>query len=465
MFLPVRLTRPRWFVPGAVVTLAVTIPLAAVAAQPDPQAGEDVTTAAEARAAIEGGQAENVILLVGDGLGDSEITVARNYGAGAAGELALDTLPLTGAYTTYSVQEGTRTVPDYVTDSSAAATAWATGVKTYDGAVSVDPVSKESLPTILELASAAGFRTGNVTTAPLTDATPAVLVSHVSDRGCQGPEDAAARCPVETKNAGGLGSIAEQTVEHDVDVLMGGGRDRFKQVNTGGPFAGQTVLEQARALGYDVATTTRGMRDARPGQPFLGLFSPGAQPTEWTGPLAGREPGPVITDCPVNPEHTGVPHLAAMTRKAIALLNAEPSDGSPRPGFFLQVEGASIDKQAHDSNPCAQIGETVMFDRTVQAVLDFASRHPNTLVVVAADHAHTSQIIPTEATSPGRVATLVTADSVLMKLNYATSAGSSQTHTGTQVRIAAQGPQAAGVLGVTDQTDLFDTMARALGVA
>src|ERR1700726_4436417 len=59
----------------------------------------------EVARALDGGRARNVILFLGDGMGDSEITVARNYAVGAAGRLALDTLPLTGAYTTYSLQE------------------------------------------------------------------------------------------------------------------------------------------------------------------------------------------------------------------------------------------------------------------------------------------------------------------------------------------------------------------------
>src|SRR5262245_55946252 len=159
-------------------------------------------------------------------MGDSEITIARNYEVGAAGRLSMDGLPLTGEYTTYAVKQGTTNVPDYVTDSAASGTGWATGHKTYNNAISVDPVTQKPLPTILEAAQKAGYKTGNITTAELTDATPAVLDSHISLRGCQGPADMAT-CPNETKQANGLGSIAEQTVEHDVDVLMGGGKQRF----------------------------------------------------------------------------------------------------------------------------------------------------------------------------------------------------------------------------------------------
>src|SRR5215467_6755185 len=62
--------------------------------------------------AIDSGRAKNVILFLGDGMGDSEITIARNYHVGAAGRLVMDSLPLTGEYTTYAVQKGTSNVPD-----------------------------------------------------------------------------------------------------------------------------------------------------------------------------------------------------------------------------------------------------------------------------------------------------------------------------------------------------------------
>src|SRR6478752_4984546 len=204
---------------GVVVVGALLCSTAAIASRTH----EDRTT--DVRRAVEGGTAKNVIMFLGDGMGDSEITIARNYAVGAAGRLSMDGLPLTGEYTTYAVQRGTSDVPDYVTDSAASGTGWATGHKTYNNAVSVDPVTGSPLPTILEAAQRAGFRTGNVTTAELTDATPAVLDSHISLRGCQGPADMTT-CPNEKKDVGGLGSIAEQTVDTDVDVLMGGGKAR-----------------------------------------------------------------------------------------------------------------------------------------------------------------------------------------------------------------------------------------------
>ena len=278
-----------------------------------------------------------------------------------------------------------------------------------------------------------------------------------------------ATCPTETKAAGGLGSIAEQSVDHNVDVLFGGGRQRFDQVMTGGPFAGMTVVQQAQSQGYTYITDSSGLAGATAGRKYLGLFSASNMDLEWTGPLAAPYPGPAATACTEsNPQRPAtMPHLADMTSKAIELLNTKVK-GDKRKGFFLQVEGASIDKQDHAENPCGQIGETVEFDQAIQVALDFAATNPDTLIIVTADHGHTSQIIdpqtPTDH-SPGAIATLITADGQPMVINYATNLnGRSQSHTGTQVRIAAQGPQAANVVGLTDQTDLFHTMMRALGL-
>lgn len=93
--------------------------------------------------------------------------------------------------------------------------------------------------------------------------------------------------------------------------------------------------------------------------------------------------------------------------------------------MFLQIEGASIDKQDHVERPCEQIGETIALDRAIKVALQFARTHPDTLIVVTADHAHTSQIVPVpsvdDATRPGTLSTLLTkVDQSLMTINYGT---------------------------------------------
>lgn len=411
-----------------------------------------------------GGKAKNVILLIGDGMGESEITIARNYEKGAAGRLALDALPLTGDYTTYAVQEDDPSKPDYVPDSAATGTAWATGEKTSNGRISTTPGTDRDLKTILELAQEAGYKTGDVSTAELTDATPAVLAAQVRDRSCQGPQNMA-ECPQDRKSNGGPGSIAEQEVDEGVDVLLGAGRLRFEQVIDGGPDSGKTVIQSAERQGYRVIGTAQELEMARSGQKLLGLFNAGNMSLEWTGQPAAPEPGTGPQRCQEGRRPDNEPSLAQMTQKSIELLEQRPGKGKAkgRPGFFLQVEGASIDKRDHAFNPCEQIGENVAFDEAVKVALDYQKKNPETLVIVTGDHAHTSQIIPTDATSPGKVSTLITADEAEMKVNYGTEKGI-QTHTGSQIRVAAQGPMAQRVLGLTDQTDLFDTMSAALGV-
>ncbi|HAY0632031.1 TPA: alkaline phosphatase [Serratia marcescens] len=406
---------------------------------------------------------KNVILLIGDGMGDSEITAARNYAEGAGGYFkGIDALPLTGQYTHYSLDKKTHK-PDYVTDSAASATAWATGVKTYNGALGVDVNGKDQ-PTLLEIAKAAGKATGNVSTAELQDATPAALVSHVTSRKCYGPEETSEKCAANALENGGRGSITEQLLKTRADVTLGGGAKSFNQLAKSGEWQGKSLKDQAAAQGYQWVSNADELQAvtlANQQKPLLGLFADGNMPVRWLGPKAsyhGNLDKPAVT-CENNPARTAAtPTLAAMTDKAIALLKDNPN------GFFLQVEGASIDKQDHAANPCGQIGETVDLDEAVQKALAFARADGNTLVIVTADHAHSSQIVAADAKAPGLTQMLTTKDGAPMTLSYGNSEEESQGHTGTQLRVAAYGPHAANVVGLTDQTDLFFTMRDAMGI-
>ena len=405
--------------------------------------------------------AKNIILLIGDGMGDSEITAARNYAEGAGGFFkGIDALPLTGQYTHYSLDKKSGK-PDYVTDSAASATAWSTGVKTYNGALGVDIHDKDHM-TILEMAKAAGLATGDVSTAELQDATPAALISHVISRRCYGPTVTSEKCALNALEKGGKGSITEQLLNARPDVTLGGGAKTFSETATAGEWQGKTLREQAQARGYQLvndAASLAAISTANQDKPLLGLFADGNMPVRWEGPKAslhGNLDKPAVT-CTPNPKRTdSVPTLAAMTEKAIELLSKNEK------GFFLQVEGASIDKQDHAANPCGQIGETVDLDEAVQKALEFARKDGNTLVIVTADHAHASQIIPADTKAPGLSQALTTKDGAVMAMTYGNSEEESMEHTGTQVRIAAYGPHAANVVGLTDQTDLFYTMKAAL---
>ncbi|MGE4432328.1 MAG: alkaline phosphatase [Sphingobium sp.] len=413
------------------------------------------------RALLASGEVRNVILLIGDGMGDSEITLARNYAEGAGGSFkGIDALPFSGQYTHYSLDRTTGK-PNYVTDSAASATAWTTGVKSYNGAIGVD-VTGQPHATLIELAKAAGLATGNVSTAAIQDATPAAQIAHIALRGCQAPTATSKNCPEAAIENGGLGSISEQLLETRPDVTLGGGMAGFQEIARGGRWKGKSLLAQARTRGFQVVESAEALAsvtraDAK--KPLLGLFAPENMPVRWTGPIAsyhGNIDKPAIT-CADNPERgPATPALAAMTRKAIDLLRGNPH------GFLLQVEGASIDKQNHAANPCGQIGETVDLDEAVQVALEFAKSDGKTLVIVTADHAHSSQIVANGTRAPGLTAALNTREGSVMTVSYGNSEGTAQGHTGTQLRIAAYGPGAANVLGLTDQTDLFYTIRDAL---
>ncbi len=282
---------------------------------------------------------------------------------------------------------------------------------------------------------------------------PCRAAAHISRRACQGPKDTRDLCPTETKAAGGLGSIAEQQVDHLLDVNLGGGRDRWLQTLDGST---DTVIDYAEAEGYQYVATADeldAIDSVGKSGPVLGLFTPGMT-TEFAPLIAAPTPGAgsPTTRCVEGNRPASEPSLAAMTVKAIDLLE----NGK---GFFLQVEGASIDKRDHASDVCGQIGETLAFDDAVKVALDYQKAHRDTLVVVTADHAHTSQIVPSTQDTPGLYATLETGDGTAIRVSYGTGkTAPAQTHTGARVPVAAIGPQAANVLGVNDQTELYPTL-------
>ena len=414
--------------------------------------------------AIDPHKPKNVILLIGDGTGDSELTIGRYYLNGAKGApMAYETLPFSGSYLTWNLQYGPGPdyAPNYVPDSAPTATAWSTGKKTTDSRLSQGPSTAETVPgsndgfdTTFEIMKARGKAIGNVTTSELTDATPAAPSSHISRRACQGPDDARTLCAAETKAAGGLGSIAEQQVDHLLDVNLGGGRARWEQTLDDGS---GNVIDYAQSEGYRYVTDAAGLADVRSvrRKPLLGLFNTGNMTTQFAPLIAGPTPGTgsPATRCDENNRPADEPSLAAMTEKSIQLLRRD------RDGFFLQVESASIDKRDHASDLCGQIGETLQLDEAVKVALAFQKRNPDTLVVVTADHSHTSQIVGESSDTPGFYATVQTADGAALRVSYGTGkTPPGQGHTGARVPVAAIGPQAANVLGARDQTDLFHTL-------
>ena len=413
---------------------------------------------------IDSRKPKNVILVVGDGTGDSEMTIGRYYLNGAEGRpLAYETLPFTGSLLTWNLEYGPGPDygPNYVPDSAPTATAWSTGKKTTDARLSQGPSSAETVPgsnegfrTTFEIMKARGKAVGNVATSEISDATPAAPASHISRRACQGPADARTLCPQETKQAGGLGSIAEQQVDHLLDVNLGGGRARFEQTLDNGS---GNVVDYAQSKGYRYVTSAAELAAVKSikDKPVLGLFNAGNMTTQFAPLIAAPTPGSgsPTTRCDENNRPANEPSLSAMTDKAIKLLSKD------RDGFFLQVESASVDKRNHASDLCGQIGETRQLDEAVRKALAFQRENKDTLVVVTSDHSHTSQIVGKTSDTPGFYATVQSADGQPMRVSYGTGrTPGGQGHTGARIPVAAIGPQATNVLGVRHQTDLFPTL-------
>jgi alkaline phosphatase len=269
----------------------------------------------------------NVILMIGDGMGVAHVTAARI----AAGHLEMERLPVGGLETTWSAS-------DLVTDSAASGTAYATGQKTLNGAVSVSP-SGEPLKTVLEYAEDRGMATGLVVTCSITHATPAVFVAHVAGR-----EDDL--------------EIARQITGSGVEVLFGGGRSFFLPRADGG----------ARDDGVNLLDVLRGkMPVALSAEEFRKLGD-----TDRAAALYADEQPPSVRERD--------PNLAELTGKALDILSRDED------GFFVMIEGSQIDWAAHENDHEWLVDEALDFDRAVGVVMDFAERDGRTLVVVTADH-------------------------------------------------------------------------------
>ena len=429
-----------------------------------------------------GPAAPKVILIIGDGMDQQQITIARDYLVGYDGRLTLDTMPVRSSVQIQTVAEEDPRVPEYVADSANTATSMAAGILTSIGRIGTTAGTDLDVATIMEIAAAAGLGTGIVTTSSVTDATPASFVAHVSNRLCEGPRSMAAAnaagalsgdCPADLKSSGGKGSIAEQIAASRVDVVLGGGVRYFAQVAEGE--TKKTVRDLAVANGFRVIGTAAELASLKPGGKVLGLFAPSTMPVQWRGAGGaqavrvqhdenGRALLPEPFPCEPNPDYGATPPLAAMTRAALAHLD--------RRAFVLMIESASIDKQSHVRRPCGQIGELKQLDDTLKLVLEYASAHPETLVLVTADHSQAAQLVPerswlgANAASPGYFARIRTPEGAIMGVNYATNDSDVQEdHTGADVPLLAYGAAAGEVPAAVRQTDIFQIMMRHLKLA
>jgi len=178
----------------------------------------------------------HVILIIGDGMDEQQVTIARNYLRGARGRLLLDQMPMRGTAQVLTIQDRVDGNPVYVADSANTATSMATGAVTSRGRIGTSAGADRPLPNIVELAAAAGYRTGLVATSSVTDATPAAFAAHVNLRFCENPDSMVdvsygdillGDCSQHLKANGGYGSISEQLAESDLDVILGGGARHF----------------------------------------------------------------------------------------------------------------------------------------------------------------------------------------------------------------------------------------------
>ena len=129
-----------------------------------------------------------VILIVGDGMDDQQITIARNYLVGASGKLLLDEMTLRSTSQVLTIEDKVGGAPIYVADSANTATSMASGVITSRGRIATTAGDNQPITTIVEIAEAAGYKTGLVSTASVTDATPSSFAAHISLRLCENPE-------------------------------------------------------------------------------------------------------------------------------------------------------------------------------------------------------------------------------------------------------------------------------------
>lgn len=275
------------------------------------------------------GAPRNLVLLISDGCGDATLTLARN----ALGRpLALDAIR-TGAVDTASSDS-------LITDSAASATAYASGIRTTNGAIGVD-ASGRSVPTLLELAERRGLATGLVTTTRITHATPACFAAHVPERSMEN-------------------EIAAQLLDAGVEVLFGGGIEFFRPKPLGERDDGRDLLAEARDAGVTLLDQAEQL-DGLEHVPVLGLF--------------GRSHLAYEVD-----REAPQPSLTQMAETAWRLLAADPD------GFFLMVEGGRIDHAAHGNDPVGHLHDALAYDAMVTRILELARADGDTLVVSTSDH-------------------------------------------------------------------------------
>ena len=301
-------------------------------------AEKSLTSAETRKASGNAGVARNVILMVSDGMNHGALSLARQYQG-----LVLQKEP--NWMTLYREKPVVRSLAETfsanscVTDSAAAASAWGGGKRVNNGVLNILPGGGE-VTTLHQKLQKSGRKTGLVTTATITHATPAGFAANVDSRADEE-------------------GIAKQYFDRRVDVLLGGGQKFFSE----------ELRAHFGTAGYDVFTRRSALMNANHGalKPILGLFSESHLPYS-------------IDRNQVEKIAEQVPTLAEMSRAALGRLSQAPE------GFFLMIEGARIDHAGHANDAAASVHDQIAFDDAIGVVMAFLEEHPDTLLMITTDH-------------------------------------------------------------------------------
>jgi alkaline phosphatase len=357
----------------------------------------------------------NIVLFIGDAMGTAYRDAARLVSKAIIGSdnrnsfregffddlLEMDKMPASGMSMTY----GTDSI---VPDSANTGTAWAAGNKSFLNAVNVFTDGTDCRWRFNNAANAAnlqfitdnprvenlwqylkrrhGYRTGIVSTADVTDATPAVQGAYSGFR--------------QTRGVISLHYFENPMLNGQpaFDVIMGGGIDQF---TSAGRADRRDLLGEFQARGFRYITSAAELRALTPGQPVLGLFKGNANPAVNAAGIAATDSNmdvaydklrlqrPASEPNPNFGRFTDQPMLELMTEKAIEVLSSSITQAP----FILMVEAASIDKQSHPNHATGTIWDTIEMDRAVGVARRFAARRNDTLIVVTADHDQSMHII------------------------------------------------------------------------
>ena len=335
---------------------------------------------------------KNVIFMIGDGTGIAQLYSGQLQEVGPNGYLHAQRLPITGIVKTHAED-------DLITDSASGATAYSCGIKTKNGVIAQDSDGNECV-TLLELSQKAGMKTGLIATSGVTHATPASFATHIDSRNK-------------------YSEIAEQLVESEVDVILGGGLEYFLPLDSAGSSRADqlNLISNFEERGYSVVLDRQAMIEEDSDR-IVGFFSPGGLPSK-----------------------NRIPSLSEMTSKAVENLSSKEN------GFFLMIEGSQIDWGGHANNTPYVLREVKDFDDAIGVVLSFAVQNPGTLVIVTADHE-----------TGGMTINGVNRENTVVDIAW-TSTG----HTGTPIPLMAYGPHAVEFSGWWDNTDIGKKVADLLG--